>query len=177
MKKIYVLIMVLLVYASTAFAANNDFVRITGNETDIAATGEFEGMRKLQNHKYEALYEIYFTASYENEVETYNFKDVYVGKNLNEVLTFYRNGKGYSGTRGWWYKVLRSFPQDTKEHYAFKTLVGEGVYNDWFADMDAIANSDRMVAEYIQKVYLPRLYPNYKRNDGSNRYSTADIKF
>lgn len=180
MKKIYILVMVLLVYAASAFAASaagtDDFVRITGNEKDVAATGEYDGMRKLENHKYAALYNFYFTADYNNNIEHMNYKTEYIGNNLQEICTFYNNGKAYSGTRSWWYKVLRNFPMDTREHNAFKALVGEEFYNDWLLDEEATIEGSKMIEEYIEKIYLPRLYPNYKRYDGSDRFSTADIK-
>ena len=57
MKKIYILVMVLLVYAASAFtsafAAENDaqYEYLTGNETDVAATGEYEGITDVQSKR------------------------------------------------------------------------------------------------------------------------------
>lgn len=173
MKKIYILVMVLLVYAASAFAAENDsqYEYLTGNETDVAATGEYEGMRKILNHKYVGEYDIYFNIASDGKNGTslsYTTPIVYVGNHdMNELLTFNLNGNGYTATRSQWYQVLTNVENNDKNN-VLRQIVGEQFYKEYFAHRYGEYESQRIAKEYVEQKLL--------KIEKVNRFSTPEIK-
>ena len=151
MKKLYMLIMVLLLSLMAAvpvFAENNS--RLTGNETDVAASGEYEGYRRILNHKLAGEYELYFIVRSAN---SYQISTQYIGNHdMNEVLRFTLNGTGYAATRAQWYAALRAC--DPNNEGRISQIVGEQFYKEFFAYEYGQHEAGRITEEYIQKVIL-----------------------
>ena len=169
MKKIYILVMVLLVYASTVFAAG-EYDYLSGNEKDVAASGEYEGMRMITNHKFVGEYEIYFNIANDGKDGgsiSYTTPIVYVGNHdMQEVLTFVLDGVPYSAPRAKWYKTL-SIVENNDKNNVLRRIVGEKFYNEYFAHRYGEFECQQIAKEYVEEVIF-QIKP-------FNRYSTADI--
>lgn len=172
MKKIYILVMVLLVYAASAFAADTSASEyLTGNETDVAATGEYEGFRKILNHKYVGEYDIYFKVNSDGtngSSTSYETPIVYIGNhNMNELMTFILDGNGYTATRAQWYQMLSDVEKNDKNNM-LRRIVGEQFYKEYFAHRYGEYESQRIAKEYVEDKIL--------KVEKVDRFSTADIK-
>jgi len=172
MKKIYILVMVLLVYAASAFAADTSASEyLTGKETDVAATGEYEGFRKILNHKYVGEYDIYFNITSDGKngsSVSYTTPIVYIGNHdMNEMLTFTLDGKAYALTRAQWYTVLSKFDTNSKAE-VFRRIVGEQFYKEYFAHRYGEYESQRIAKEYVEDKVL--------KIEKVNRFTTPEIK-
>lgn len=177
MKKIYILVMVLLVYAASAFtsafAAENDtqYEYLTGKETDVAADGKYEGQRKILNHKFAGEYDIYFDITSDGKNGTsvsYGTSVVYIGNHdMNELLTFNLNGNGYTATRAQWYQVLTNVENNDKNNI-LRRIVGEQFYNEYFAHRYGEYEGMRLAKEYVEQKIL--------KLEKINRFTTPEIK-
>ncbi len=177
MKKIYILVMVLLVYAASActvFAAENDaqeYDYLTGKETDVAATGEYEGFRKILNHKYVGEYDIYFNITSDGKNGSsisYTTPIVYIGNHdMSELMTFNLDGNGYTATRAQWYQALSNVEKNDKNNL-LRRIVGEQFYKEYFAHRYGEYESQHIAKEYVEDKIL--------KVEKVDRFSTADIK-
>ena len=177
MKKLFILIMALLIYAVPAFAEGekNDYRYISGSENDIAATGEYVGFRKITNHKLIGEYEIYFKASYNNGITSQQIETVCISNHdMNEVFTFNLDGQPFTATRGYWYEALRRVDPNGDKGTVLSKLVTQQFYNEFFAYEYGQHRAGKIAEEYIEKIYFVREVPGYE--PPQPRTSLMDIK-
>lgn len=128
---------------------------------DIAATGEFEGYRKLVGHNLEKYYAAYFTYQVNGTAISYHIATVPLNVlDMNERITMaLPNGEEQTATRETWYKVFRSArPDRFFTNYLQRNYTQ--LYNEW-AIYDSGIELEHIVARYIEKAYSPKPEKNY----------------
>lgn len=175
MKKIFVLILALLLgimAACPAFAEEKakekpKYQYLTGNETDIAGTGEYEGYRKIINHKMAGEYDLYFIIHSQSPNQSYQMTSQYIGNHdMNEIMRFTLDGKGYAGTRAFWYEALKTCEPNGKEQ--LHKIVGDKFFNEYFAYYYGHGQAERITNEYIERIIF--------KIEPVDRYALANVK-
>ncbi len=134
---------------------------LTGNEYDVAGSGNYAGMRLLMNHKASGAYNIYFTATKEGSIESKHVATEYLGPSMNESITITtKNGKVLTATRGDWYKVFEALDILNKSSEGNPYGISPELYNEYFAYVMGHQNAERIANTYIKQVYFPKNFPN-----------------